>query len=145
MSKLNVAAVALFAVGGFCGCSASTRSELMPGTLYPGTAAIVISGQSLGVTNDVKCTHADWLTTITSGNDASGITLMVSNAGELSAEFVGIRNLNGFAGAYYPALQGKASATMEGSTYKIIGDAHGVNEARPAVPATEAFEIQVAC
>jgi hypothetical protein len=84
------------------------------------------------------------LTTITAGSEASGVTVMVSNKGKLAAEFVRIRNLNGFTGDYNRHLGGDATVALTESTYHIAGTAFGYGPKSP-VPTTQPFTIEVAC
>lgn len=117
------------------------RSETLP----PGTAVITINGKDLGRTDTVQCAQVESLTTIRTGHEASGATVMVSNAHQLAAEFVRIRDLNGFAGSYDRGLQGNATVTLTGSSYSITGAAAGFNITKPSALTTETFAIKVAC
>ncbi|MDI3313929.1 MAG: lipoprotein LpqH [Mycobacterium sp.] len=144
--RFVVAAAALLVIGGAVGCSSNQASpKPKPGTLPPGTAALAINGKDLGTTDAVHCTSDEWLTTIRTGHEDSGVTVMVSNAHQLAAEFVRIRNLNGFTGSYDRDLQGKAAVTMTGPTYAITGAAMGFNNANPSKLTTETFAIKVSC
>ena len=140
------AAAAVLVIGGAVGCSSGQASfTSISGTLPPGTAALIIDGRDLGTTDAVQCAPDEWHTTIRTGREASGVTVMVSNAQQLAVEFVQIRNLNGFIGSYDRALQGKAAATMTGSTYVITGAATGFNSTKPSERTTETFAIKVSC
>ena len=110
-----------------------------------GTAVVTINGKDLGVADTVQCAQVESLTIIRTGDEASGATIMVSNAYQLAAELVRIRDLNGFAGSYDRGLQGNATVTLTGSTYSISGAATGFNIAKPSALTTETFAIRVAC
>lgn len=139
------AATAVLVIGGAVGCSSSRASpKPKPGTLPPGTAALTINGKDLDL-DSVQCAPDEWLTTIRTGHEASGVTVMVSNAHQLAAEFVRIRNLNGFTGSYDRDLRGKAAVMMTGATYAITGAAMGFNNAKPSELTTETFAIKVSC
>lgn len=139
-----IAAAALM-IGGGAACSSSPSAKRAPGTLRPGTAQLTIDGKELPTTRAVECAPPEeYLTTITAGNDASGVTVMVSNAGKLAAEFVRIRNLNGFTGDYDRHLGGDATVALTESTYHIAGTAFGYGPKSP-VPTTHPFTIEVAC
>ncbi|KAA8954315.1 lipoprotein LpqH [Mycobacterium sp.] len=145
-NRFAAAAAAVLVIGAAVGCSSSQAApQAKPGTLAPGTAAITINGKDLGITDAVQCTTAESLTTIRTGHEDSGMTAMVSNTRQLTAEFVRIRNLNGFAGSYDRGLQGKAAVTITGATYTITGAAVGFDRAKPSVLTTETFAIKVAC
>ena len=111
----------------------------------PGTAQLTIDGTGLPTTRVVQCAPPEqYLTTITTGNDASGATVMVSNAGKLTVEFVRIRNLNGFTGDYNRGLGGNATVALTDNTYQIAGAAFGYGTKSPE-PTTEPFTIKVSC
>ncbi|WP_199254426.1 lipoprotein LpqH [Mycolicibacterium mengxianglii] len=116
-----------------------------PGALTPGTAAITINDRDLGTITSVGCTSAGPLTTITTGNENSGSTAVVSNADGLSAQSVYIRDLGGFTGSYNSDLDGTAEVTMTGNTFVITGSADGFDTERPSFRTAGSFEIKVAC
>jgi ipoprotein LpqH len=138
-----VAAAAMLAVAG---CSSEPPEyEPPPGALVAGTAQVTINGKDTGTTEAVQCSSTGWLTTITTGDQASGITAMVSNKDELTAESVGINNLGGFTGSYNAGLGGTAKVTMTGRTYDITGTADGFDTAKPSFRASGTFAIKVSC
>jgi ipoprotein LpqH len=145
-NRVALIAAAALMIGGAAACSSGNPSAKQPpGTLPPGTAQLTIDGKQLPLIRAVECAPAEeYLTTITAGNDASGVTVQVSNAGKLAAEFVRIRNLNGFTGDYDRGLGGDATVAVTESTYHIAGTAFGYGPQSP-VPTTEPFTIEVAC
>jgi ipoprotein LpqH len=116
-----------------------------PGTLVPGTAQMTVNGQNIGTTEAVQCTPAGSLTTITTGDQTSGITSLISNKDELTAASVSINNVGGFAGSYNAGLGGTAKVTMTGRTYDITGTADGFETANPSFRTNGTFAIKVAC
>lgn len=113
-----------------------------------GTAQVTINGRDAGTTEAVQCNTTEWLTTITTGDQASGITAMLSNKEELVTESVQINDVGGFTGSYTADVGGSGGAaeiSMTGQTYDISGTADGFNTDAPSfrVPAT--FAIRVAC
>jgi ipoprotein LpqH len=137
-----IAAAALI-IGGGAACS-SPSAKRAPGTLIPGTAQLTIDGKELPPAGAECAPAEEYLTTITTGSEASGVTVMVSNAGKLAAEFVRIRNLNGFTGDYDRGLGGDATVALTDNTYHIAGTAFGYGPKSP-VPTTQPFTIEVAC
>jgi lipoprotein LpqH len=128
------------------GCSSEPPEyEPPPGALVAGTAQVTINGKDTGTTEAVQCSSTGWLTTITTGDQASGITAMVSNKDELTAESVGINNLGGFTGSYNAGLGGTAKVTMTGRTYDITGTADGFDTAKPSFRSSGTFAIKVSC
>src|ERR1700761_2836925 len=119
-----VVAVAVVLIGGV-GCSSPPAIRATPGTLPAGTAELSVNGASTRVTHSVQCEAIDWLRTIKTGDDDAGVTVMLSNAQKLVAEFVRFRNFDGFTGSYDRRLQGEAAVAMTGPTYRIAGTAVG--------------------
>jgi ipoprotein LpqH len=93
----------------------------------------------------VQCEAIDWMRTIETGSDGAGVTVMLSNAKKLVAEFVRFHDFDGFTGSYDRHLQGEAAVAMTGSTYRIAGTAVGFADARPTTRTTESFELRVSC
>jgi ipoprotein LpqH len=139
---LTTAAVTL----ALAGCSSGPPEyEPAPGTLVAGTAQVTVNGQDAGTTEAVQCDSTGPLTTITTGDQASGVTAMVSNQDELVAETVTIRDLGGFTGSYNAGLGGDAEVTMTGRTYDITGTADGFKTDSPSFRASGTFAIKVSC
>jgi lipoprotein LpqH len=137
------AAAASLAVAG---CSSGPPDyRPAPGTLVAGTAQMTVNGQNVGTTDAVQCTPAGSLTTITTGDQRSGITTLVSNKDELTAEAVSINNVGGFTGSYNAGLGGTAKVTMTDRTYDISGTADGFDTANPSFRTSGMFTIKVAC
>ena len=138
-----VAAAALLAVAG---CSSGPPDyKPAPGTLVAGTAQVTVNGQNTGATEAVQCTPAGSLTTITTGDQVSGVSALISNKDELTTEAVGINNVGGFTGSYNAGLGGTAKVTMTGRTYDISGTADGFDTANPSFRTSGTFAIKVAC
>ena len=137
------ATAATLAIGG---CSSGPPDyQPAPGTLVAGTAQVTVNGQNIGTTEAVQCTPAGSLTTITTGDQASGVSALISNKDELTAETVGINNVGGFTGSYNAGLGGTAKVTMTGRTYDITGRADGFDTANPSFRTSGTFAIKVAC
>jgi lipoprotein LpqH len=142
-TRWALAAAATLAIGG---CSSDPPDyKPAPGTLVAGTAQMTVNGQNNGTTQAVQCTPAGSLTTITTGDQTSGITTLVSNKDELTAEAVSINNVGGFTGSYNAGLGGTAKVTMTERTYEISGTADGFNTDNPSFRTSGTFAIKVAC
>ena len=136
---------AVLAVG-MAGCSSSPQqAPAQPGTLVAGTAHITVNDKDLGEFQSVRCEPAGTLTTITTGDENSGSTAVVSNSDGLTARLVSIRDLGGFTGSYNQGLGGEAKVTLTGKTYTITGNADGFNTDKPSYRAGGTFTIKVAC
>jgi len=142
---VRIAWVVAAVVLGVAGCSSPPDYTPAPGTLVAGTAQLTVNGQNIGKTEAVQCTPAGSLTTITTGDQASGVTALISNKDELTTEAVGINNVGGFTGSYNRGLGGEAKVTMTGRTYDITGTADGFATANPSFRTSGTFAIKVAC
>jgi hypothetical protein len=143
INRWFVATAAMLAVAG---CSSAPPDyKPAPGTLVAGTAQVTVNDQNTGTTEAVQCTSAGPLTTITTGDQASGISALISNKDELTAEAVSINNVGGFTGSYNAGLGGTAKVTMTGQTYDITGTADGFDTANPSFRSAGTFAIKVAC
>jgi ipoprotein LpqH len=128
------------------GCSSGPPDyQPAPGTLVAGTAQVTVNGQDAGRTEAVQCNSTGPLTTITTGDQNSGVTAMVSNDDQLIAESVAVRDLGGFTGSYNEGLGGTAKVTMTGRTYDISGTADGFATANPSFRTSGTFAIKVSC
>jgi hypothetical protein len=141
-----IAAAAVMIGGGAACSSGDLAAKREPGTLPPGAAQLTIDGNELPTTRVVQCAPSEqYLTTITTGNNDSGATVLVSNAGKLTVELVRIRNLNGFTGDYNRGLGGSdATVSLAENTYQIAGAAFGYGAKSPE-PTTAPFTIKVSC
>lgn len=145
--RAQVSIAALSAVAAMsAACSSAPQQPLPPGALTPGTAQITINGRDAGTTHAVSCSPAGFLTTITTGDGASGISALVSNEDELTAESVNFRDVGGFTGSYNAGLgEPAATVSMTGRTYDIAGTARGFRTDNASFSAQSRFTVKVAC
>jgi len=130
---------------GVAGCSSAQAIKAAPGSLPAGTAELSVNGSKAHITEDVRCESIDWMRTISTGHEASGVTVMLSMAKKPVAEFVRFHDFDGFTGSYDRRLQGDAAVTMTGPTYRIAGAAVGYATTNPTDRTTEPFELRVSC
>ena len=130
MQVIATAATAL----ALAGCSSGPPPyQPGPGNLVAGTAQVTVNGQDAGTTDAVQCTTLGTLTMIRTGDDASGVTAMVSNKDQLKAASVAIRDLGGFTGSYSAGVgDDTAKVRMTGRTYDISGTADGFDTDNPS-------------
>ncbi|VEG38235.1 conserved lipoprotein/antigen [Mycolicibacterium flavescens] len=130
-------------------CSSSPDDYTPPkGELVAGTAQVSVNGNDEGTTDAVQCDTTGYLTTITTGDETSGLTAMVSNQEALTVESVRINNLGGFTGSYTAgvgATSEPAEVSMTGRTYDISGEADGFDTDNPSFRANGTFSVQVSC
>jgi lipoprotein LpqH len=142
------AAAAVVLASGMAGCSAPTPTPAAQpgqGEVAAGTARVAVNNQDLGNTDAVACSPAGSLTTITTGDPASGTTAILDNARGLRAKSVSINNLAGFTGSYWQDLDGAAEVHMTGRTYLITGTAAGFSADQPSARTSAPFAIRVSC
>lgn len=146
--RIVAAAAAVVLASAMAGCSTSTsRPAAQPGQgeVTAGTARVTVNNHDLGTTDAVACSPAGSLTTITTGDPASGTTAVLDNARGLVAKSVSINNLAGFTGSYWQDLDGAAEVHMTGRTYLITGTAAGFSADQPSARTSAPFAIRVSC
>jgi lipoprotein LpqH len=136
---------AVSAIAFIAGCSSPPPAPSQPGTIPAGTAEVTVNGQKLATSQAVDCTFIQSITTITTGDNAAGTTVVVDNAEKLDAKSVDIRNLGGFTGSYWQNLGDKATVNMTGRTFTISGAADGFNADNPSKRTPGTFSIKASC
>lgn len=128
------------------GCSSGPPEyQPGPGELVAGTAEVAVNGQQLATTKAVQCDSIGPLTTITTGDETSGVTAMVSNEDALKVESVRINDVDGFTGSYNAGLGEPADVTMTGRTYEMTGTADGFATDNPSFRVPGTFVVRVSC
>jgi ipoprotein LpqH len=151
--SVTVAAAGLaIVVVGLSGCSSDKKSSSVSsnGTTVAAsgssTAKVTIDGKDQTVQGTVACTSAAGNVNIAIGGAQTGIGVVLTDANPPSVKSVGLGNVNGVTLGYTPGTgQGNATATKDGSKYKISGTATGVDMANPMQPVNKPFEIDVTC
>ena len=152
------AATAIFVVG-LSGCSSNKSSTSGSGSASGQSSAVVtgpggaaaaakvsVDGKDQNVAGTVACTSAAGDVNIAVGGAQTGIGAVLTDANPPAVKSVGLGNVNGVTLGYTPGTgQGNASATKDGSTYKISGTATGVDMSNPMQPVNKPFEIDVTC
>jgi ipoprotein LpqH len=153
------AAATAIVVVGLSGCSSNKSSTSGSGSSAgqtsaavtgpggtPAAAKVTIDGKDQNVGGTVACTTAAGNVNIAIGGAQAGIGAVLTDASPPAVKSVGLGNVNGVTLGYTPGTgQGNASATKDGSKYKISGTATGVDMANPMQPVNKSFEIDVTC
>ncbi|MGA9493697.1 MAG: lipoprotein LpqH [Mycobacterium sp.] len=146
------AAATAIVVVGLSGCSSNktSTSSSSNGTSAAAsassTAKVTIDGKDQNVQGAVACTSAAGNVNIAVGGATTGIGVVLTDASPPAVKSVGLGNVNGVTLGYTPGTgQGNATATKDGSKYKISGTATGVDMANPMQPVNKPFEIDVTC
>jgi ipoprotein LpqH len=141
--RFVVVAVAAFSA---VACSSQpANSPQPPGSLPPATAQVTVNGQSAGTTHRVECSQDGWTHTIKTGDEKSGVRVVVDTGDSVTAKSVVITNVGDFTGSVWEDKIGNASAAMIGNTFRVNGTAEGANNANSNQPATANFEIKANC
>ena len=131
------------------GSSASSggSTAAASGSSGSSTAKVTIDGKDQSVQGTVACTSAAGNVNIAIGGAQTGIGVVLTDAIPPTVKSVGLGNVNGVTLGYTPGVpgEGKATATKDGSNYKISGTATGVDMANPMQPVNKPFEIDVTC
>ena len=111
---------------------------------------VLIDGKDQNVKGQVACTTVAGSVNIAIGGSGSnggptGIGAVLTDASSPAVTSVALGNVNGVS-LGVGGTTGKAQATKDGSSYKITGDASGVDMSNPmAGPVNKSFEIDVTC
>jgi lipoprotein LpqH len=124
--------------------SSASASASASATAAPSGTKVTIDGQDQQVNGTVVCSAMGGNMNIAIGDAATGIAAVVSEGDSPTVTSVGLGNVNGVTLAV-GAGAGEATAQKDGSTYKIAGNATGIDMANPMAPVTKPFEIEVTC
>jgi lipoprotein LpqH len=125
--------------------SAASETGSASATAAPGGGTkVTIDGKDQDVKGSVVCAAMGGNMNIAIGDAGTGIAAVVSEADPPAVTSVGLGNVNGVTLAVGPGA-GDATAEKSGSTYKISGNATGIDMANPMAPVTKPFSIEVTC
>jgi ipoprotein LpqH len=141
---------AAIVIAGLSGCSSEKKSETSGETSSAasaeGKSTVTIDGKDQSVQGTVVCSTMGDNVNIAIGDATTGIGAVVSSGDSPTVHSVGLGNVNGVTlGFQENAGQGDAKAEKDGSTYKISGNAIGMDMANPLQPVKKPFEIEVSC
>jgi lipoprotein LpqH len=128
------------------GSSSSKSTAAAAGSSGSSTAKVTIDGKDQNVQGTVACTTMSGNVNIAVGGASTGIGAVLTDANPPAVKSVGLGSVNGVTLGYTPGTgQGNATATKNGSSYKISGTATGVDMSNPMQPVNKPFEIDVTC
>ena len=141
---------AAIVIAGLSGCSSDKKSETSGETssaaAAEGKSTVTIDGKDQAVQGTVVCSTMGENVNIAIGDATTGIGAVVGTGDSPVVHSVGLGNVNGVTlGFQENAGQGEAKAEKDGSTYKLSGNAVGVDMANPLQPVNKPFEIEVSC
>jgi lipoprotein LpqH len=141
---------AAIVIAGLSGCSGEKKSETTGETTTAaaaeGKSTVTIDGQDQNVQGTVICSTMGENINIAIGEAMTGIGAVVSTGDNPVVRSVGLGNVNNVNLGYQEnSGQGEATVEKDGNTYKISGNATGVDMANPLQPVNKPFEIEVTC
>lgn len=141
---------AAIVIAGLAGCSSDKKSETSGSTssaaAAQGKSTVTIDGQDQKVSGTVVCSAMGGNMNIAIGDAATGIAAVVSQGDSPAVQSVGLGNVNGVTLGYQQGTgQGEAKVEKDGNTYKISGNATGVDMSNPLQPVNKPFAIEVSC
>lgn len=146
---------AIVAVG-MAGCSSDKSTTSEHDTHGAGASAsvshgashtkVLIDGKDQNVSGTISCVTTGGTVNIAIGEQATGIAAVLSDANPPEVTSVALGNVNGVTLGYTAGSgQGKAEATRDGDSYKITGEATGIDTTNPMQVVKKPFEIDVTC
>jgi lipoprotein LpqH len=118
--------------------AASTSAEAAAGT------KVTIDGQPKDVGGSVVCANAGGNVNVAIGQAMTGIAAVISDADPPTVTSVALGNVDGITLAVGGG-QGDATAEKNDKTYKITGNAVGIDMANPMQPTKKPFELEFTC
>jgi ipoprotein LpqH len=118
--------------------AASTSAEASGGT------TVTIDGKPKDVGGTVVCSSMGGNVNVAIGEATTGIAAVVTEADPPEVTSVALGNVDGVTLAVGGG-QGDATATKDGKSYKITGNAYGIDMANPMQPAKKPFELEFTC
>ncbi|CAM3293312.1 lipoprotein LpqH [Mycobacterium intermedium] len=145
---VSVAAAALLAAS-LSGCSDQESSGGGATSVGSGggVTKVVVDGKEQNVSGAVTCSSAAGNVNITIGGQGTGIAAVLTDTNPPEVKSVGLGTVDGIALNFIAGTgEGQASATRNGSQYKITGTAVGVDASNPMEGAVKKpFAIDVNC
>jgi len=141
-------AVAAIVVAGMTGCSSKKScSGGACGSTAQGSAKVTVDGKDQSVTGTITCVTQGSTVSIAVGDATAknAVSAQVTTDSPPKVNMVTLGNIGGLNLAVGPGA-GDATATKDGSSYKITGHAVGADMSNPmAGPQTKPFEMDVTC
>lgn len=135
------------------GSSSSTKSESSSSSSVASSTAeaggaggttVTIDGKPKDVGGTVVCASMGGNVNVAIGEAMTGIAAVITEGDSPTVTSVALGNVDGVTLAVGGG-QGDATATKDGKSYKITGNAYGVDMANPMQPAKKPFELDFTC
>ncbi|MDT5336784.1 MAG: ipoprotein LpqH [Mycobacterium sp.] len=126
--------------------SSSSSSSVASSTAEAGGGGttVTIDGKPKDVGGTVVCASMGGNVNVAIGEAMTGIAAVITEGDSPTVTSVALGNVDGITLAVGGG-QGDATATKDGKSYKITGNAYGVDMANPMQPAKKPFELDFTC
>ncbi len=122
----------------------SSSAASSSATASGGGTTVTIDGKAKDVGGSVVCASMGGNVNVAIGEATTGIAAVISDADPPTVTSVALGNVDGVTLAVGGG-QGDATATKDGKSYKISGNAYGIDMANPMQPAKKPFELDFTC
>ncbi|BBZ30781.1 hypothetical protein MMAD_50760 [Mycolicibacterium madagascariense] len=124
--------------------SSSASSSSSSAQASSGGTKVTIDGQPKDIAGDVVCATAAGHVNVAIGQGTTGIAAVLGDGDSPSVTSVALGNVNGVTLAV-AAGQGDATAQKQDKSYKITGNAVGIDMSNPLQPVKKPFELDFTC
>ena len=126
--------------------SSSSSSSAASSTAEAGSGGttVTIDGKPKDVGGSVVCASMGGNVNVAIGEAMTGIAAVITEGDSPTVTSVALGNVDGVTLAVGGG-QGDATATKDGKSYKITGNAYGIDMANPMQPAKKPFELDFTC
>ena len=142
-------------IAGVSGCSSEKKAETSSSSASssasesssaaaPGGTKVTIDGQDKTVGGSVVCAAMGGNVNVAIGEAMTGIAAVITDGDSPTVTSVALGNVNGVTLAVAGG-QGDATATKDGKSYKVEGNAVGVDMANPMTPVKKPFTLEFTC
>lgn len=121
----------------------TSATDAVKGNPEPGHAKMTVDGEEQDINGVAVCTPTGADMTIAIAGEDGGVSVVVAeDASKVTS--VGLGTVDGVGLSVSPA-GGDATASKDGKTYKVKGNAIGADLANPMAPVNKAFELAITC
>jgi lipoprotein LpqH len=133
---------AALVVASLSGCSSSGTTSTSEAN-----TKVTLDGQDQPITGSVTCVTQGGNLSIAVGDPSKAITATLTSGDSPDVQSVSMGSSNGVALVYTKGIPGggEATASKDGSTYKISGKVTGLDASQPGTVLTKPFEMNVTC
>ena len=124
--------------------SSSASSSSSSAQASSGGTKVTIDGQAKDIAGNVVCASAGGNVNVAIGEGMTGVAAVIGEGDSPSVTSVALGNVNGVTLAV-AAGQGDATAQKDDKSYKITGNAVGIDMANPLQPVKKPFELDFTC